>query len=86
MNLFAGVFLSIQSTALVDLLFISLGSLFGDVGETDPTFSVLDVVELHHDLLLRMTISLDGLPEVDELVLVNLAIRISVDLVEKFLR
>ena len=60
-------------------------SLFGDVGESDPALAILDVVKLHYDLFFRVSIRLDRLPEVDELVLVNLAVCVSIDLVEELL-
>ena len=57
--------------------------LFGDVGEADPALTVFDVVKLHHDLLLGVSVRLDRLPEIDELIFVDLAVGVSVDLVEE---
>ena len=62
-----------------------ISGLFGDVGESDPTFTIFDVVEFHHDLFFSVAVSFDRLPEVDELILVDLTIGVSVDLVEEFL-
>ena len=59
--------------------------LLGDIGETDPALTIFDVIELHHDLFFSVAVLFDGLPEVDELVLVDLAIGVSIDLVKEFL-
>ena len=57
----------------------------GNVGEADPALTILDVLKLFYDFFLSVAVSLDCFPEADELVLVNLTVRVGINLVEELL-
>ena len=57
----------------------------GQVRESNPTLTILDVLELLHNLFLVMSCRLDRSPELNELLFAHLSITVHIHSVEELL-